>query len=275
MKLFLNTEDYAVSGEQFQLFYDHETDMLVTKPQPNNLDQYYNSVDYISHTDANKSVFDKLYQNIKRISIRNKLALIANKKATQKNLLDVGAGTGDFLLAAKKRSWNVFGVEPNSTARIRAEEKGITLLKSLEELPEIKFNVITLWHVLEHLPDLNQVIQKLYTLLEPNGKLLIAVPNYKSYDARYYKNFWAAYDVSRHLWHFSRNTIAKLFAPQQMKIVSINPMYFDAFYVALLSEKYKKSSFQTFKAFWVGLFSNICAFKTKEYSSLIYHLEKE
>jgi len=178
MKLFLNTEDYAVSKEQFQLFYDHETDMLVTQPQPKSLDQYYNSVDYISHTDANKSIFDKLYQNVKRISIRNKLALIATKGTKQKNLLDVGAGTGDFLLAAQKRSWNVFGVEPNSTARTRAKEKGVTLLKNLEELPEIKFNVITLWHVLEHLPDLNQVIQKLYALLEPNGKLLVAVPNY-------------------------------------------------------------------------------------------------
>ena len=159
MKPYLKTKDFSISQEDFELLHDETLDMLITHPQPEDIAKYYESEDYISHTDASKSVVDKIYQIIKRYSIRKKAKLISNYTAKSKTLLDVGAGTGDFMLAAKKQNWQVDGIEPNYDARMRALDKGIGLMDRMEALPGKKYNVITLWHVLEHLPDLeNQII---------------------------------------------------------------------------------------------------------------------
>lgn len=277
MKPYLKTKDFSISGEEFELLHDKESDMLVTSPQPENLDSYYESEVYISHTDASKSFIDKIYQAIKKFSLGKKENLIANQVGTHKTLLDVGAGTGDFLVTAKKSGWIINGVEPNSDARILAREKGVYLIENIESLKDEKYAVITLWHVLEHLPDLDSQIQKIISHLEDEGSLIIAVPNFKSKDAEYYKEFWAAYDVPRHLWHFSKSAIEKLFSKHKLHIVETRPMIFDAFYVSLLSEKYKsgKSGILVLcKAFIRGLWSNISAWKTKEYSSIIYILKR-
>ena len=191
-----------------------------------------------------------------------------------KTLLDVGAGTGDFLLAARKNGWGVDGVEPNQDARLRSREKKMELLRDMDELPKKEFQVITLWHVLEHLPDLEQQIARLRWHLEDKGTLIIAVPNFKSYDADYYREFWAAYDVPRHLWHFSRTAIDRLFGKHDLKVVATRPMVFDAFYVSLLSEKYKTDRQNFLKAFWMGIVSNLKGCITKEHSSIIYILQK-
>ena len=204
MKLYLRTKDYAVSGEEFELLYDESLNMLVTKPQPLDIDKYYKSDDYISHTDASRSLFEKFYQVVKKYSLSKKVRLIKKYSSDGKTLLDVGAGTGDFLLTAKSKDWDVEGVEPNRDAKIRAQEKGIDLYPSLGTLPKNRYDVITLWHVLEHLPNLDDQINKMVTLLNEKGTLVIAVPNFKSYDAQYYKNYWAAYDVPRHLSHFQK-----------------------------------------------------------------------
>jgi 2-polyprenyl-3-methyl-5-hydroxy-6-metoxy-1,4-benzoquinol methylase len=241
------------------------------------LDSYYESEVYISHTDASKSFTDKIYQAIKKFSLGKKESLIANLVGTHKTLLDVGAGTGDFLVTAKKSGWIINGVEPNSDARILARGKGVDLIENIESLKDEKYAVITLWHVLEHLPDLESQIQKIISHLEDEGSLIIAVPNFKSKDAEYYKEFWAAYDVPRHLWHFSKSAIEKLFSKHKLHLVETRPMIFDAFYVSLLSEKYKsgKSGILILcKAFIMGLWSNISAWKTKEYSSIIYILKR-
>lgn len=274
MKLFLKTKDYSVSQEEFHLSHDAEMDMLVTRPQPEKLDKYYQSESYISHTDANKDLFDKLYQIVKKYSLNKKMKLIARYMKGEKNLLDFGAGTGDFMATAKKQNWSVAGVEPNSKARELAEAKGIQLYPKMETLPDNKYQVITLWHVLEHLPNLEGQISQLISKLGKEGILVIAVPNFRSYDAKYYGEFWAAYDVPRHLWHFSRTTMEKLFSKHKMKIVKIKPMIFDAFYVAMLSEKYKTGRVNFLKAFCIGLWSNIKAQGSGEYSSLIYILRK-
>ena len=134
--------------------------------------------------------------------------------------------------------------------------------------------MITLWHVLEHLPKLKNHIAVFESLLKPNGRLIIAVPNYKSYDAKYYKNYWAAFDVPRHLWHFSQNAISKLMSQNGMSVLKTKPMIFDAFYVSLLSEKYKNGSMNLIKAFWIGLRSNLKAKRSGEFSSLIYIIKK-
>ncbi len=274
MKPYLKTKDFSVSQEEFELFHDVDLDMLVTRPHPENLESYYQSENYISHTDASISIVDKIYQAVKKLSIRRKIALINRYTTASKTLLDVGAGTGDFLLAAKNKNWKVEGVEPNFDARMRAQEKGVDLLESIEALPGKKYNIISLWHVLEHLPDLENQILKLAWHLEEEGALIIAVPNFKSYDANYYKEHWAAYDVPRHLWHFSKTAIEKLFSKHGLKLVQTKPMIFDAFYVALLSEKYKSGKQGFIKALLIGLWSNIKALRTKEYSSLIYVLKK-
>ncbi len=275
MGTYLKTKDYSVTGECFELVHDPELHMLSTRPQPKDLAGYYNSKDYISHTDAKETMVEKLYQWVKRYSLHKKVALI-NKYGNDKGtLLDVGAGTGDFLLAAQKKGWYVEGVEPNLDARNRAVEKGMELIPSLRSVLKKEYAVITLWHVLEHLPNLDDQIKDLVSLLSEKGTLVIAVPNYRSYDARHYKEYWAAYDVPRHLWHFSKIAIEKLFDKHGMKVVRVKPMLFDSFYVSLLSEKYKTGSQNYLMAFAVGLWSNIKAMGNKEYSSHIYILKRK
>lgn len=248
--------------------------MLITNPRPPDLDKYYDSEDYISHTDSKRTVMDKIYQYIKVLNIGFKLNLIERYKTTNKQLLDVGTGTGDFLVAAKKKGWNILGVEPNKNALEKARNKKIVVLPTLNSVPEQKFDVITLWHVLEHLPDLDAQITHLIEMLGDKGSLIIAVPNYKSFDAQHYKEYWAAYDVPRHLWHFSKASIDRIFGEHNMKVVKTKPMLFDAFYVSLLSEKHKNGKTNSLKAIWAGLRSNIYGMWTKEYSSHIYVLQK-
>ena len=275
MKPFLKTKDFSVTGEVFELLLDEDLQMLVTRPRPESLDAYYQSKGYISHTDANSTFSDKIYQGVKTFSLWMKTHLVNGYANGNKSLLDVGAGTGDFLLAAKKNGWAVEGLEPNHDARMRSREKRMELRRDLDSLPKKQFQVITLWHVLEHLPDLENQILQLLLRLEDDGTLIIAVPNFKSYDAKHYKEFWAAYDVPRHLWHFSRTSIEKVFAKHGLKVIRTKPMIFDAFYVSLLSEKYKTGKQNFIKAFFLGLLSNMNGWKNKEHSSIIYILQKK
>ncbi len=279
----LDVIDYSVSRKKFTLVYNPTLELYKTEPQPSETDlpEYYKSDDYISHTDANKSFFDKLYQTVKRITLKSKLNLIEKYVVTtEKNLLDIGCGTGDFLLTASTANWNVVGVEPNLQAQSLALSKlNSEIYASLDDLinrvENRKFNVITLWHVLEHVPNYDEYIVKIKSLLNPDGTLIIAVPNFNSYDAMYYKSFWAAYDVPRHLWHFSKSAITSIFLNHNMFVKNLNPMWFDSFYVSLLSEKYKTGRKGFFKPFWVGMLSNLKAVFNKESSSLIYIIQNK
>ncbi|APZ45691.1 methyltransferase [Polaribacter reichenbachii] len=275
LKPFLECKDFTVSGEVYQVKKNEEFDMLVTVPIPENLGDYYKSEDYISHTDSKKSLFDKVYQSVKNITLKRKLKLMNSFTTSSKNILDVGAGTGDFLKVCANNSWNVYGTEPDIGARNIALKKGITLQEDLSTFKNNLFDVITLWHVLEHVENLEEYITTLNNLLSEKGRLVIAVPNYKSYDANYYQQFWAAFDVPRHLWHFSQNSISKLFAKEYMLVEKTLPMMFDAYYVSLLSEKYKVGAMKPISAFLKGFKSNLKAKTTKEYSSLIYVLKKK
>lgn len=280
---YLSCKDYTVSNNKFDLVYHQDLDMLETFPQPKveELSAYYESDDYISHTDSKETIIDKLYQTIKKHALSNKLKLINSFKTADRNLLDVGCGTGDFLLICKNNEWNVSGVEPNAKAKITAQNKlkgtsDSEIYSEINQLnKEAQFDVITLWHVLEHVPNLEAYISTLKKLLKPDGVLIVAVPNFKSYDANYYKQFWAAFDVPRHLWHFSKKSIGLLFEKHKMRVVKILPMWFDSFYVSLLSEKYKNGKVNFLKAFYIGLVSNIRAIATKEHSSLIYLLKND
>jgi 2-polyprenyl-3-methyl-5-hydroxy-6-metoxy-1,4-benzoquinol methylase len=263
--------DYSVSKEIFELHHNPEYDLLITfpKPSPENLPSYYESDDYISHTDGKRSLFEKGYQFIKGIALKNKLKLI-NQQSQKGKLLDIGAGTGDFLVVAKQEGWQIVGIEPNEKAKNSAINKGVTFADSLNSLENNSFDVITMWHVLEHVPNLEEYITELKRLLKPSGTIIIAVPNFKSFDANFYGKFWAAYDVPRHIWHFSKTSIEKIFKNKELKLVNTLPMKFDSFYVSLLSEKYKTGKMNFIKAFFVGWKSNINGKRTNEYSSQIY-----
>lgn len=275
--VFITITDYSVSGESFNLLLDSELQLLKTHPQPSleNLPKYYESDDYISHTDGKRSMFEKVYHFIKRKAIRDKVSLITKLQPQKGALLDIGAGTGDFLQEAKNQNWLCTGIEPNEKAKSMAIQKGVSFAPDLASLENHSFDVITMWHVLEHVPDLEKQIQELKRLLKTSGTIVIAVPNYKSFDAQHYGKFWAAYDVPRHLWHFSKTAIEKLFAGENMKLIKVLPMVFDSFYVSLLSEKYKTGKMNFIKGFFIGLRSNIEAKQNFEYSSHIYVVKND
>ncbi len=286
-KIVLRCKDNTATNESFDLILDEELEMLITSPKPekSKLSKYYESESYISHTDSSKTFIDKIYQIVKNYTIRKKVKLIDSLQTEGKSILDIGCGTGDFLAASKNDGWNVVGIEPNEKAKNFAIKKVNTantkvslFYKDIEALlkenSNQKFDVISMWHVLEHVYDLEEYISNLEKLLKPNGSLLIAVPNFNSFDAKYYGKFWAAYDVPRHLWHFSQKSIVKLFGKRNLKVVQTLPMKFDSYYVSLLSEKYKTGISNPVKAFRIGFQSNIKASTSKEYSSLIYILKK-
>lgn len=279
-KQFLKLKDYSVSGEPFELLCDESRELLYTHPKPikSKLPSYYPNTNYISHTNQRKSLLDLLYHAVRFISVRRKLRLLKRHQPNKGTLLDIGAGTGFFLRAAKKRGWSVTGIEPNTFARNLANSKAPNTVfdsDALQTFQNQSFDVITLWHVLEHLPDLEDDINTIQKLLKPNGRIVVAVPNFKSYDANYYKGFWAAYDVPRHLWHFSQQSISILFSKVQMKLESTHPLVMDAYYVSLLSNKLKSGSYRILNSLWIGFFSNLKALKSGEYSSLIYVLKNK
>lgn len=269
---FLTVKDNSVSSETFELYRDQKLDLLITTPQPqeSELGRYYESEDYISHTDGTRSLFEKAYQFVKNRALKNKLSLINQLNPQKGKILDIGTGTGDFLKTAKNDGWDITGIEPSPKAKQIASEKGVTFADTTNLLSDHSFDVITMWHVLEHVPNLDNQISELKRLLKPEGTIIIAVPNFNSYDAKHYGNFWAAYDVPRHLWHFSKTAIKLLFEEKQMKLIKVLPMKFDAFYVSLLSEKYKTGKMNFITAFLIGIKSNAKAKQSLEYSSHIY-----
>ena len=269
---YITVKDHSVSGETFELLLDEELQLLKTHPQPalENLGRYYESEDYISHTDGKRSMFEKLYHAVKQKALSDKIKLVRRFVPSKGKLLDIGAGTGDFLAIAEIAGWEATGFEPSAKAKAIAEKKGITFTESTEALPDHSFDAITMWHVLEHVPDVQAQIAELKRLLKPNGVLVVAVPNFNSYDAKHYGPFWAAYDVPRHLWHFSQTAVKKLFGANGMEVIKALPMKFDSFYVSLLSEKYKSGKMDFVNGFLTGLRSNLKAASTSEYSSLIY-----
>ncbi|MBC5839332.1 class I SAM-dependent methyltransferase [Flavobacterium muglaense] len=273
-KHFLTVKDHSVSKEIFELYYDENLDMLITSPQPavSVLGKYYESVDYISHTDSKRSLFEKAYHFVKGIALKNKLDLINSLQPAKGRILDIGAGTGDFLAVAKDNDWSTVGLEPSAKARDIAIRKGVSFVDDTAQLEKQSFDVITMWHVLEHVPDLEAQVKELKRLLKPTGSLIVAVPNFKSFDANYYQSFWAAYDVPIHFWHFSKKAIKAVFEKEQIELVKVLPMKFDSFYVSLLSEKYKTGKMNFVKAFFIGLRSNWKAKASLEYSSHIYVL---
>ena len=273
---FLTINDHSISKENFTVKKCSNCGLKITSPRPSDdeLGRYYESEDYVSHSDTNKGLINSLYQRVKSITLKQKEKLIASFNG-RNTLLDIGCGTGDFLLYCKNKGCDVSGLEPDVNARKKALEKGLEDISDsskLNDLADKSFAVITMWHVLEHVSDLNKYMDQLHRILDQEGRLIIAVPNPDSPDAKKYKEHWAAYDVPRHLFHFSKHNIKDLANKHDFNLENIKPMLFDSFYVSMLSEKYKNGSI--FNAAINGLFSNLKASRDKNHSSLIYILAK-
>lgn len=270
-------KDHSVSGSYFELSEHVDYGFLCTTPQPSieELPSYYQSEDYISHTNRSKNWMELLYHKVRSFNLKNKRNYLNELELDGKKLLDFGCGTGHFAIEMQRNNWEVSAYEPNQNAREIAISMGVNAKEPSQFWTDSsRYNLITLWHVLEHLPDLENHIGQFYKLLTQNGKLVIAVPNFLSWDAQYYRDFWAAYDVPRHLWHFSPESIKKLFLQHGFKCVDTKPMFFDAYYVSLLSEQYKTGYKNVFRALYNGFRSNRRAKATGNYSSLIYVFEK-
>ena len=271
--------DQTVSHEKFQLTQCCNCTFLITSPRPDStaIGKYYDSPDYISHASSSHKFQDKIYFLARKYALNNKRKLI-ERHSLKGKVLDVGCGAGEFLKQMKLHGWETTGTEPNTKAQSIAKNLGITIHNQLFEITQETYQAITLWHVLEHVHELNLTIEKIKDLLHKNGTIFIAVPNHKSSDAKYYKENWAAYDVPRHLWHFDQITMTKLLEKHELKLIQTLPMKLDSFYVSLLSEGYltpKKSKvFQMTNALIHGLTSNIRAKNSSEYSSLIYIVKK-
>jgi SAM-dependent methyltransferase len=281
VSLSLHSKDYALTKESFDILNCSDCGLLFTFPTPSkeNIAPYYNFPAYISHTDVKDGWMNQLYHKVKAHTLIQKTNWVQSLFTGHKgSILEVGAGTGSFANAMQHKGWKVTALEPDEGSRIRALENfKLTLLpiETLYTLPKESFEVITLWHVLEHVHDLHEYMGVFQKLLKPNGRLIIAVPNHTSYDAKFYKQFWAAYDVPRHLYHFSPRAMDKLSKLHNLKVIQCKPMWFDSFYVSLLSEQYKSSGFfGILRAFFIGTISNLFARKDpQKASSIIYEIK--
>ncbi len=272
---FLVCKDYTVSQESFNIVSCKSCGFKFTNPRPENsvIGDYYKAEEYVSHSNTTKGVVNKLYHAVRNYTLKQKLKLISSY-VSRGTMLDYGCGTGMFLSVCKNDGWETYGMEPDDNARKMSIEKGLEVFsdkdKVSDRIADKKFNAITLWHVLEHVTDMEASLSFFKSKLNDDGVLIIAVPNHVSYDAQYYKEFWAAYDVPRHLHHFDINSMTSLVEKAGFKFQESKPMKFDSFYVSMLSEKYKTGSVNLVKAFLVGLTSNFKARDTNSYSSTIY-----
>ncbi len=275
-KLFITPIDFTVSGESFNLKKCSSCNLLVTTPQPDEqeIQKYYASPDYISHTDKPASLIDTIYKLARYFTLRSKVRLIKNLQPEITNILDYGCGTGDFLRTCQRQGWTVAGIEPSDNARkIAATKLGSQSVQKTFVSQNPAYQAITLWHVLEHVHNLSKLLAQLKANLANDGRLIIAVPNVNTWESIHYREHWAAYDVPRHLWHFNRNAMTTLFTKQKFTLTEIYPMKLDAYYVSLLSEKYKRGGTTIsgmINALKNGSISNTKAKRTGEYSSLIY-----
>lgn len=268
-------DDHSHSKESFALVKCDKCALIYTHPRPDkdSIASYYEHDNYISHTNKSNNITNTLYKVARTFTLKWKKGLI-NQYSNGKTLLDYGCGTGDLLAHLQRSGWDVSGIEPNDQARAKAEEKDLSVFPEFSKGLKESYDIITAWHVIEHVHDLKDTVRQLRKMLHKSGKLLIAVPNCASFDATHYGSFWAGYDVPRHLYHFTPDTMKILAAKTKFKVEKIIPMKLDAFYVSILSEKYHQNNLHLLRGLKVGMRSNKMARTNGNYSSLIYVLAK-
>ncbi len=267
-------KDEFLTKKDFHICECLNCGLLYTMPRPSKekIGAYYKSDEYYSHQENKKGFVPRLYEAIKKINLKHKFRL-ASRDLPVGKLLDIGCGVGDFLHVAENKGWQCTGVEPSEEAREIARQriKGDLLYsEDLNHLPDQSFDLITMWHVLEHVDDLKWQVAQLQRLIKPNGRIVIAVPNYRSYDGRFYNAYWAAYDVPRHLNHFNKTVITKIFKTSGLSLVSMDKLVWDAYYISFMSEQYKHHFMPLVRGVFRGLVSNAKARRSGEWSSLVY-----
>ena len=272
-------KDEFLTKEDFHICECLNCGLLYTMPRPDKekIGAYYKSEAYYSHQENKKGFIPKVYERVKSINLKHKYRLATNGMQPGK-LLDIGCGVGDFLHTAEMHGWECIGVEPSEDAKAIAQKrmKGkIITSEKLESFSDGAFDVITMWHVLEHVDDLKWQVTQLQRLVKPSGRVVIAVPNYKSYDGQYYKEHWAAYDVPRHLNHFNRITLSKIFKTSGLELVKMDKLKWDAYYISYLSEQYRHHSLPLVRGLYRGFISNCKARRSGEWSSLVYVFERK
>ena len=270
-KTYIEVVDHFLTKEKFKIQTTSVPGLLQTNPTPTkeDINKYYKSERYISHNSRKRGVFFFFYRLLRSVNFYTKYRFLSRAN-DNRNVLDFGSGEGYFLNMLKKRGLNAYGVDSSAACLLPNVYKSIFA----EQLNSQKFSHITAWHSIEHVHELENTISRMYDLLDEKGTIIVATPNYLSFDARYYKSFWAAYDVPRHLWHFDKKSLKEVFENKGFKLIKSSPMLLDAYYVSLLSESYKKSIFKIFKSVFVGTISNTLAFFTKEYSSNVFVFKK-
>ena len=279
----IESQDFSLTQNPFAILHCSNCTFRFTSPLPSQdeIGQYYKFIEYISHTDVKEGWMNRLYHLIRTKTLAQKTNWIQSLFTGHKgHLLDIGAGTGAFANAMQQKAWKVTGLEPDAATRDKAFENYKLHLQSIDSiynLPKNEYEVITMWHVLEHVHDLKPYLHQCFKSLKQNGRLIIAVPNYTSYDSKYYKKYWAAYDLPRHLYHFSPKSMTTLLNEIGFELVSLKPMWYDSFYVSLLSEKYKQSGkLGMLIAGFVGFISNLFAIRdATKGSSIIYEFKKQ
>lgn len=278
----LRAVDNTVSKERFEIWHCNNCSLRFTQdiPEQEAIGAYYASDAYVSHSDTKEGLVNKLYHRVRKITLRSKYKLVTREtRLSAGSILDIGCGTGAFLNTMEERGWRITGLEPDPTARARAKELyHITAMEPQElyKLPAGNFDAISMWHVLEHVHDLHGYVEQLSRLVTDTGRIFIAVPNYTSYDAGVYGENWAAYDVPRHLYHFSPQSMEKLLNGHGLKLLRYRPMWFDSIYVSMLSEQYKRGKGNLPAACWNGFLSNLKALgNPRKCSSVIYVIGKE
>lgn len=275
---YLELKDFFLTKETFKLQQCGSCGFVFTNPRPDDqsLPKYYDSPDYLSHHSHSFSFIHLVYQRLRKMNIKNKFTLV-HRYASRGSLLDIGCGTGELLHYFQKKKWDVKGIEPSAQPREFAiKNYGLDIKdeSGLKELPENSFDVITMWHVLEHVAGLDERIIEIFKLLKTSGKVVIALPNLNSWDALHYGKYWAAYDVPRHLYHFSKRTIVPLLEKHQFHFLQSFPLKMDAYFISLLSEKYLSNRYPYLEAVRNGYQSNAHARNSGEYSSMIYVFQK-
>lgn len=278
----ISAKDYTVSHESFTIWHCDTCSFRFTQdiPDIHEIKPYYQSNSYVSHSDTKEGIINQLYHLVRNYTLGTKSSLIQKVTGLATgNLLDIGAGTGAFANKMQQKGWEVIGLEPDETARMQAQKNyalQLAIPSSINEMMNESFHAITLWHVLEHVHDLEGYWHHFSRLIAFNGKLVIAVPNYTSLDAKKYGAYWAAYDVPRHLYHFSPKAMEQMAIQFGFRLVKIQPMWFDSFYVSMLSELYKNGKPNLLSACWQGLLSNLNALLDhRKCSSVIYIFEKK
>lgn len=276
-QMHLRVKDLFLTGEDFEIHKCRECGLLFTEPRPapDKIDRYYQSEEYYSHQENKNGFIPKIYESVKKVNLRHKRKL-ATEGLKVGTMLEIGCGVGDFLHEMEQNGWNCTGIEPSKEAKTIAKTRVKADILNPEELARLKdesFDLITMWHVLEHVDNLKEEVMHLQRLLKKGGRLVLALPNFKSADAEYYREYWAAYDVPRHLNHFCRESINNIFKNTRLKLKKTDKLIWDAYYISYMSEKYKNHSLPLVKGTIRGLMSNCKARQTGEWSSLVYVLE--